>query len=201
MFSEVAAMAARCGSNDRADIAARRLTLRRATLRRWFGCLAALRRAEDGISAVEFALSAPPILLGLVLPVIDLGQGFSDQIRINNAVQAGAQYASANTWNSNSATEIQNVVQGAVPPSFSLSSVTATQQCGCPTASGSPSLFAIPAAPSTCASTTCSADGQPAGYYVQVSANVTYTPIVPYSVLTGTGSTTTLSSTATVRIY
>lgn len=192
-------MAARCGSNDRADIAARRPTPCRATLRRWLGCLAALRRAEDGISAVEFALSAPPILLGLVLPVIDLGQGFSDQIRINNAVQAGAQYASANTWNGNSASDIQSVVQGAT--SLSLSSVSATQQCGCPTASGSPSLFAIPAAPSTCASTTCSADGQPAGYYVQVSANVTYTPIVPYSVLTGTGSTTTLSSTAVVRIY
>ena len=192
-------MAAQGGDKNRADIAARPLNLRRGALRRWLGCLAALRRAEDGISAVEFALSATPILLGLLLPVLDLGQAFSDQIRINNAVQAGAQYASLNTWNSNSVSDITSVVEGAT--TLSLSSVSAVQKCGCPNASGGPTLFDVPSAPSTCASTTCSADSQPAGYYVQVSANLTYTPVVPYSVLTGTDSTKTLSSTAVVRIY
>jgi Flp pilus assembly protein TadG len=197
MYSEMAAMAAQGGRSDRADIAARRPTRRRGLLRRWLGCLVALRRAEDGVSAIEFAL-ATPMFLAIILPVLDLGQAFSEQIRVNMAVQAGAQYASLNAWSSTSATDVVNIVKGAtsIPFTGTNDSVSAVQRCGCPTSSGAPSLFAIPSAPSTCGSTTCSADSQPAGYYVQVIAQYAHTAVVPYS-----ASPATLSSTAVVRIY
>jgi Flp pilus assembly protein TadG len=181
------------GKRDRADIAARRLKKRHGSPRRWFGCLAALWRGEEGVSAVEFAL-ATPFLLAIILPVLDLGQAFSEQIRVNMAVQAGAQYASLNTWSSTSSTDVAAIVNGAT--TMSLSGVSAVQKCGCPNTSGGPTLTAIPAAPSTCGSTTCTADSQPAGYYVQVTASFTHAALVPYS-----ASPATLSSTAVVRIY
>lgn len=191
----MAAMAAQGGSADRADILERRLTRRRGSLRRWVRPLGALRHAEDGISAVEFAL-ATPILLAIVLPVLDLGQAFSEQIRVNMAVQAGAQYASLNAWSSTSSTDITAVVNGST--TLSLTGVAATQQCGCPNTSGGPTLNSIPAAPATCASQypSCAADSQPAGYYVQVTASHTHTAVVPYS-----ASPASVSSTAVVRIY
>ena len=184
-------MAAEAGSNALADTAARRREKRRGALRRWFGCLCALRRAEDGISAVEFALCTP-FLLGLILPLLDLGQCFSEQIRVNMAVQAGAQYASLNLWGSTASTDITAVVNGAT--TLALTSVTAVQKCGCPNTSGSPTLWDPPTAPSTCATTTCTADSTTGAYYVQVTATYTHPAVVPYS-----ASPSTLSSTAVVR--
>ena len=46
------------------------------TLQRWAGRLALLARAERGNAAIEFAL-ATPILLGMLVPVADLGIAFS----------------------------------------------------------------------------------------------------------------------------
>lgn len=191
----MAAMAAQGGSADRADIAAGGTTRRRGVLRRWPDRLAALRHAEAGISAVEFAL-ATPILLAIVLPVLDLGQAFSEQIRVNMAVQAGAQYASLNAWSSSSSSDVTGIVNGST--TLSLTGVAATQSCGCPNTSGGPTLYSIPAAPATCASQypSCTADSQPAGYYVQVTASHTHTAVVPYS-----ASPASVTSTAVVRIY
>jgi Flp pilus assembly protein TadG len=195
MDPKVAAMTADGGRGDRAGIAASRAGKRRGALRRWLGCLAALRRAEEGLSAIEFAL-ATPVFLAIILPVLDLGQAFSEQIRVNMAVQAGAQYASLKPWSSTSAADIAAVINGST--SLSLTGVSAVQQCGCPNTSGGPTLNAVPAAPATCSSQypSCTADSQPAGYYVQVTASFTHTAVVPYS-----ASPSTLSSTAVVRIY
>ena len=177
------------------DKAAGRRRRREGAPWRWLGCLSALRRAENGVSAIEFAL-ATPFLLGLILPLLDLGQCFSEQIRLNLAVQAGAQYASLNLWGSTSSTDISNIVNAAT--TLSLSSVSATESCGCPNASGGPTLYAYPSAPDTCASKypSCAGDSQPAGIYVQVSAQFSHTAVVPYS-----ASPATLTSTAVVRTY
>ena len=191
----MAAMAAQGGSADRADIAANWVSRYRGMLRRWVCPRRALRRAQEGISAVEFAL-ATPILLAIILPLLDLGQAFSEQIRVNMAVQAGAQYASLNAWSSSSSTDVTGIVNGST--TLSLTGVAATQYCGCPNTSGGPTLYSIPAAPATCASQypSCTADSQPAGYYVQVTASHTHTAVVPYS-----ASPASVASTAVVRIY
>lgn len=148
--------------------------------------LATLPRAEDGVSAVEFGLAAP-VLLGLLIPLADLGIAYSDQIQVQQAAQAGAQYASLHPWNSGSVTAISNAVTAAT----TLSGINATpaprQSCGCP--SGSTITTA------TCGST-CS-NGETAGYYVVVTAQAPYTTVLPYSAL---GSSMTLSAQSTVRI-
>lgn len=145
-----------------------------------------LIRAAEGTSAVEFAL-ATPIVLALLVPVADLGMAFSQQIKVQQSAQAGAQYAAIHPWNSSSATAIANAVTAA----SSLTSLTASpapsQTCGCPTGS---------AVTSVKCGTTCS-DGQSAGYYVVVNAQAPYVPQLPYSLL---GSSVTLTAQSTVRI-
>jgi Flp pilus assembly protein TadG len=162
--------------------------------------LSALRRDEQGVSAIEFAL-ATPILLGLILPLLDLGQAISEQIRLNLAVQSGAQYASLNLWGSTSSSDIAAIVNNAT--TLSLSSVSATEYCGCPNAGAAPTLYAYPAAPASCDTSypSCAGDSSPAGVYVQVTAQYTHTSVMPYSVLPYTNGLQTLTSTAVVRTY
>src|SRR5712691_5743128 len=81
-------------------------------IRRGASRLRALVRAERGNAAVEFALAAP-ILLGLLVPMADLGMAFSQQIKVQQAAAAGAQYAALHPWNSTSATAIANAVAAA----------------------------------------------------------------------------------------
>src|SRR6266568_2113813 len=78
-------------------------------LRRGARRLALLMRSERGNSAIEFAL-ATPILLGLLVPVADLGMAFSQQLQVQQAAQAGAQYALLHGWNSSA---ISNAVTAA----------------------------------------------------------------------------------------
>ena len=155
-------------------------------LRRWVSRLVSLMRAKAGTAAVEFGLTAP-LLLGLLVPMADLGIAFSEQLQVQQAAQAGAQYASYQPWNSNSSTAIANAVTSAT----TLAGLTATpapsHSCGCPNGT------AIAAA--TCGST-CS-DGTTAGYYVVVNAQLAYTPVLPYSLL---GSSVTLAAQSTIRV-
>ena len=154
-------------------------------VRRLASRLAALVCGEGGTSAVEFALAAP-ILVGLLVPMADLGMAFSQQIKVQQAAAAGAQYAAFHPWNSTSATAIANAVTAATAIAVTASPAP-SQACGCP----SSSTVAYAACNSTCS------NGQIAGYYVIVNAESTYTPQLPYSVL---GSSVTLTAQSTVRI-
>ncbi len=160
---------------------------RETTLRRAASTLSALMRAKRGVAAVEFALAAP-ILVGLLLPVGDLGIAFSQRIQVQQAAQAGAQYAGSHPWNTNSPTQIANAVTAAA----ALSGITATpapsQVCGCPTGT----MVAMAICTSTCT------NGQNAGYYVVVNAQRLYKPKLPYSVL---GHSLMLTAQSTVRIH
>ena len=144
--------------------------------------LTRLLRDGRGMSAVEFAL-ATPIITALVAPVVDLGMAFAEQIQVQQAAQAGAQYALLHGFNS---TSISSAVTSATTLNVSASPAP-SQSCGCPTGT------AITA--TTCGNT-CS-NGDNAGSYVFVNARVAYTPLVPYSFF---GSSTTLASTATLRV-
>jgi Flp pilus assembly protein TadG len=77
---------------------------------RWpaVGGFAALARDRRGMSAVEFGIAAP-VFLAILMPVVDLGRAYSQQIQIRQAVQAGALYASVNVYNSTTwSTNVQN---------------------------------------------------------------------------------------------
>src|SRR3954453_5198018 len=92
--------------------------------------IGALARDRRGMSAVEFGLAAP-VFLAMLTPVIDLGLAFSQQIRVNQAVEAGAQYASSNpyagtSWASAVSSAITNATTLSVNPSVGA------ETCGCP---------------------------------------------------------------------
>jgi Flp pilus assembly protein TadG len=176
-----------------------RLTAMPRRRRGWIGALVRDRR---GMSAVEFGLAAP-IFLAALSPVIDIGLAFSHQIRVNQAVEAGAQYAAMNpyntssTWSSNVSSAITNATTMSVNPSVGA------QTCGCPNDSNTAIVLApTPNTVSNCGTANgatgslCTDLSQP-GYYITISATSTYTSVMPYSIL---GSSRTLSSQAVVRI-
>jgi Flp pilus assembly protein TadG len=156
------------------------------TLRRVANTLFAVTRAKGGASAVEFALAAP-VLLGLLVPVADLGMAFSQQIEVQQAAAAGAQYAANHPWNSDSPPAIANAVTAASTLPAITASPAPSETCGCPSNS---TLTAA-----TCGSK-CS-NGQTAGYYVVVNAQSPYSPQLPYSLL---GNSVTLTAQSTVRV-
>ncbi len=151
-------------------------------LERAYRRLAALLDADDGSAVMEFSIAAP-VLAIIFVPLIDVGMAVYQQMQVQDAAQAGAQYAMRHGWNS-------SAIQSAVTSATALS-VNATpapsKSCGCPDSSS------VSAA--TCGST-CS-DGQTAGTYVTVGAQVTYTPLLPYPTM---GNSITLSAQTTARI-
>lgn len=174
------------GKRERTDIADQRGTPRDRLHRRCSTRLAALWRARDGLAAVEFGLLAPMLLL-IVAASVDLGMAYSAQIKVQQAAQAGAQYALKHGFDS---TKIPAAVTSATALSVSATPAP-TQQCGClsgttVTLSGTPPCLV-----------TCG-NGLTPGTYVTVNAQATYTPIIPYATLLS--SPTTLTSQAQVRI-
>jgi Flp pilus assembly protein TadG len=151
-------------------------------LQRAYRRLAALLDARDGNAVVEFSIAAP-VLAIIFVPLIDIGMAVYQQMQVQDAAQAGAQYAMAHGWNSSA---IQSAVTSATALSVSASPAP-SKTCGCPDGSSVSSA--------TCGST-CS-DGKTAGIYVTVGAQVTYTPLLPYPTM---GSSVTLSAQTTARI-
>ena len=166
---------------------------------------AALRRAEEGVSAIEFAIIAPMVAL-LVIGVMDIASGLWEQMQVSNAAQAGAFYASLNGWNATtSAVEsaVTNATTLTVTSQLSSSTSSACQTtatttafsqtiwCGCPNTSSGPSS-------ATCGAT-CS-DGSEAGHYVTVCAQAPYSAIGGLTI-PGITLPTTLTGTSYARIY
>ena len=162
-----------------------RRTCRLAFLR-LAGRVFALWRHRGGITSVEFALTAP-LLVAMLVPVIDLGMGFYQQMQVSNAAEAGAEYA-VNHSSPFSASAVASAVTSATTLTGVSASPTPSKSCGCPNGT------AVAAA--TCG-TNC-ANGQAAGTYVTVTATASYTPLFRYS-LFGHGAST-LTSQAIVRV-
>jgi Flp pilus assembly protein TadG len=144
--------------------------------------MADLVRAREGGAAVEFSVAAP-VLAIIFVPLIDIGMAVYQQMQVQDAAQAGAQYAMVHGWNSGA---IQTAVTSATPLSVSAAPAP-SKTCGCPDSSS--------VSPAACGST-C-ADGRNAGTYVTVGAQATYTPLLPYPTM---GNSVTLSAQATARI-
>jgi len=144
------------------------------------------RRSESGTAAIEFGLFIP-VLLTLLTERSSLGLMY-EAMQVNNAVEAGALYAAANSFN---AANITSAVTNASVLPTGLNTLTATpaptQFCGCPTAAGVTNLGSPP-----CSATACS--GSPAGTYVRVNASLTHTIIITQSLVP-----TTLTAIAVIR--
>jgi Flp pilus assembly protein TadG len=144
-----------------------------------------------GAAMVEFALVAT-VLIGLLMPLVDIGMGFYYKTQVMTAAQAGAQYAFVHGWNGT-----DNSVATAVTSATSLSGITAlpapTKKTGCWTLSGTTYGLNTSNPASPCPSPNSLAPGQ----YVTAGATVTYTPVLNYA---GFGNPVTLVATSTVRI-
>jgi Flp pilus assembly protein TadG len=132
---------------------------------------------------VEFAITTP-LLIGMLIPLIDLGLGIAKNTQLHNAAQAGAQYAFVNGWDS---TAIQNAITKATNLSPIEALPAPSQSCGCPTGT----------AVTTVACGSVCSDGTNAGTYVKVNARSSYTPVIPYPMF---GSSVTLVATSIVRV-
>jgi TadE-like protein len=165
----------------------------------WIGVLA---RDRAGMSAVEFGLAAP-VLLAALSPVIDLGLAFSQQIQVQQAAAAGAQYVSLNywtdaNWQSNTISAVTSATT--LPVCAGQSGCTPTtsapikDSCGCPNSTHTAVIDATSggACPSTCPS-----DGEKPGTYITVGARISYTSVMPFSIL---GSSLALNAQSIVRV-
>lgn len=131
-----------------------------------------LWRDRAGVAAVELGLIAP-VLAALLIPMIDLGVGAFDKMRVQNAAAAGAQWALANPT-TYSGTSIQTAAQSA--SSFGTGvSVSSGQTCNC--LSGNTLGAAVGCA------TTC-ADGSTPGTFVSVTTTYSYSLLFSYPTLT-----------------
>lgn len=142
-----------------------------------------LPQAVGGTASVEFALLAP-VLVFLLIGIFDYGKAAYEAMQVQDAAQAGAEYALRYGWNSGN---IENAVTSTTT-SISVSATPApTQSCGC--VSGTSIVSA------SCGSA-CSGGGT-AGTYVTVSAQAPYSPILSYP---GISLPSTLTAQTTVRI-
>lgn len=127
------------------------------------------RRHDGGVAAIEFAIVIP-LLVMMLICAVDLGMGIFRHMQVQNSAQAGAQYAMGTAF---SATAISNAVANAT----GYTGVTATpspfQYCGCADSAG--------ITPISCGAP-CAA-GKTYGQYVSVSSQATYTPILPYPII------------------
>jgi Flp pilus assembly protein TadG len=141
-----------------------------SAMRRWLYRLIC-HAADDvrGVAAIELAIIAPVLALMLVC-TIDLGMGIYCNMRVQNAAQVGAQYAVVNGFDANA---ISNAVLSATNSSGLVASPTPSQFCGCATNAGITSA----ACTSTCPG------GSTPGSYAKVSAQNTYTTLLPYPLL------------------
>lgn len=137
---------------------------------------------SSGAAAVEFALLAPT-LVAILLPMVDLGIGAYEKMRVQDAAEAGAQYALEHGYSSSA---ITTAAQDATSLGSNVQ-VTPTEACGC--------ISSGAIASATCGST-CS-DGTTAGTFVTVGTQASYTTILSYP---GISSPMTLTGTAVVRI-
>jgi len=144
---------------------------------------AGIKACEQGVAAIEFGFVAPILALAII-GTVDLGLGVYRSMQVHNAAQAGAQYALTHGFTASGVTT-------ATTSATSFTSIAATPApvkfCGCPSTSG--------VVTGSC--TTACADGAPPGTYVRVSAQATYSPVIPWPMIPGSFA---LSATSTVRV-
>ena len=139
---------------------------------------------ERGVSAIEFALIVPIIVL-MAIATLDLGHGLYRSMQVQVAAEAGAQTAVARRGFD------ENSIVQAVTTSTNFTSIEAIpapqEFCGCPASTG----VSVIDCKLKCAS------GLAPGKYVTVSAQGTYNTLIPYLFLP---SSYQLKAQSTVRV-
>jgi Flp pilus assembly protein TadG len=144
---------------------------------------------ESGAAMVEFTIFAP-MLVAMAIYTMDYGLLSFSKMEVQNAAQAGAQYAVVN--NTYDSAKISTAVTGATR--FTAVTATSSQFCGCPAATA---VTYCSASCDTCSTGTCATNVQ--GHYVTVTATptTTYTPLIRFGVVSNTYD---ISAKSTVRI-
>jgi len=137
-----------------------------------------------GAAAIEFGLMIPLLAL-IVVSVTDIGLGVYRKMQVENAAQAGAQYAMVHGFDQ---TAISNAVTNATNSTSISAAPNPSQFCGCPSTTG--------VGTASCGST-CST-GSVAGSYATVSAQATYSTLLNYQ-LVPSSYTFTAQSTARLQ--
>lgn len=125
-------------------------------------------RSTSGAAAVEFAVIVPVLTL-MVIAIADIGLAVYRKIQVEDAAQAGAEWAIRNGFDANA---ISTAVASATNAPITASP-SPVQFCGCATGSSVSSA--------TCG-TTCPG-GAKAGTYATVWAQLTYNTTLNYTVL------------------
>ncbi|KWV52970.1 hypothetical protein AS156_09380 [Bradyrhizobium macuxiense] len=136
-----------------------------------------------GAAAIEFGVLVPLLTL-MVISVVDVGLAVYRKMQVEDAAQAGVEYAVAHGFDANG-------ISAAVANATNSTAITAnpgpTKYCGCATASGVNSM--------TCGSV-CPG-GALAGTYTTVTAQALYWTIINYQVVPTSYS---ISMQSTVRL-
>jgi Flp pilus assembly protein TadG len=151
---------------------------------------------DDGIALVEFTIFAP-ILIVMSIYIMDFGLYFFNRLEMQNAAQAGTQWAIATGLYND--TDIQAAAKNAVPAHFLPIQVKATTNefCGCPSSTGV-ALYDSAKPSGICpGGATCGTEA--AGNYVTVTATTAskYKSFIPYGLFTIDPD---ITATSTVRI-
>lgn len=171
-------------------------------LRRLVRTLALFQGHAVGASAVELALLAP-VLVIMTLNVVDVGMLVVRQMQVDNAAEMAAQavYTECNSVSAPASTNCPGyaaAISAAVNSTTLGAAITATnaeQHC-CKNSSGNFQCQVYNGATTTC---TFAGDGTTApGYYVEVSASYTYTPM--FGSVSVLASTKPISSKAAMRL-
>jgi Flp pilus assembly protein TadG len=145
----------------------------------------ALTRSRDGTSAIELAIILP-IIVAMIVPLTDLGMGAYAKMQVQNAAEAGAEYAAKNGFN---AANIGTAVTSATSMSGLSANPAPSQSCACVSGTTITNTTAPPC------STGCASGSE--GVFVTVNAQASYTLLFPYPGIT---SPVALNATSVVRI-
>jgi Flp pilus assembly protein TadG len=129
-------------------------------------------RDKSGAAAIEFAFMIPLLTL-MVVSVSDIGLAVYRKMQVEDAAQAGAQYAIVHGFDTSG---ISSAVTSATNSTAITASPSPVQFCGCPTSTGVSSV--------SCG-TVCTGGAQ-AGTYATVSAQATYYTLINYQIVAAT---------------
>ncbi|UPK40358.1 hypothetical protein IVB18_18615 [Bradyrhizobium sp. 186] len=125
-----------------------------------------------------------PLLSLMVVSVSDIGLAVYRKMQVEDAAQAGAQYAIVHGFDMSG---ISSAVTSATNSTAITASPSPVQFCGCPTSTGVSSV--------SCG-TVCTGGAQ-AGTYATVSAQATYYTLINYQIV---GATYTYNAQSTARL-
>lgn len=129
-------------------------------------------RDRRGVALLEFAIVLPFLIL-LIMGVFDLGNALQQEIRLYQAVRAGAQIALTFPANPATGNLSQPVITAAVQNAGSGLNVTATETLSCYCSDGTSV---------NCSSGTCTTGG--VQRYIQISASAPFKAmVIPLSTL------------------